>query len=109
MATAEEKKTVPLGEMLQVDSSNPKIFSPNDGDKEERTDLGSFTNPNSEEHYPHGLKLFILAGASMVAVFLIALDQVSGPTFFSGDPTKNVFDTAILVDYRWHCDTKNHR
>ena len=30
-----------------------------------------------DEQYPHGLKLVLLAGASIVAVFLIALDQVS--------------------------------
>lgn len=29
-----------------------------------------------EDQYPHGLKLIILASASIVAVFLIALDQV---------------------------------
>lgn len=29
------------------------------------------------DQYPHGLKLVILAGSSLVAVFLIALDQVS--------------------------------
>lgn len=30
-----------------------------------------------DEQYPHGLKLVLLAGSSIVAVFLIALDQVS--------------------------------
>jgi hypothetical protein len=30
-----------------------------------------------EDQYPHGLKLIILASAALVAVFLIALDQVS--------------------------------
>lgn len=29
-----------------------------------------------DEQYPHGLKLVLLASASIVAVFLIALDQV---------------------------------
>lgn len=31
----------------------------------------------NEDQYPHGLKLVLLAGASIIAVFLIALDQVS--------------------------------
>jgi hypothetical protein len=31
----------------------------------------------ADDQYPHGLKLVLLAGASIVAVFLIALDQVS--------------------------------
>lgn len=30
----------------------------------------------TQDQYPHGLKLVLLAGASVVAVFLIALDQV---------------------------------
>lgn len=31
-----------------------------------------------DDQYPHGLKLVLLAGATIVAFFLIALDQVSG-------------------------------
>lgn len=31
-----------------------------------------------EDQYPHGVKLIVLASASIVAVFLIALDQVRG-------------------------------
>ena len=30
-----------------------------------------------DDQYPHGLKLVVLAAAALVAVFLIALDQVS--------------------------------
>jgi hypothetical protein len=30
-----------------------------------------------QDQYPHGMKLVLLAGSSLVAVFLIALDQVS--------------------------------
>jgi MFS transporter, DHA2 family, glioxin efflux transporter len=30
-----------------------------------------------DNQYPHGLKLVVLASASVIAVFLIALDQVS--------------------------------
>lgn len=33
----------------------------------------------SDDEYPHGFRLVLLAGASLVAVFLIALDQVSDP------------------------------
>ncbi|KAF2151523.1 MFS general substrate transporter [Myriangium duriaei CBS 260.36] len=33
------------------------------------------TMPLADDHYPHGVKLVLLAGASIVAVFLIALDQ----------------------------------
>lgn len=38
-----------------------------------------------EDQYPHGLKLIILASASLVAVFFIALDQVSSLFPFSRD------------------------
>jgi hypothetical protein len=40
--------------------------------EKERSDHGM-----ADDQYPHGLKLALLAGASIVAVFLIALDQVS--------------------------------
>jgi hypothetical protein len=41
----------------------------------------------TEDEYPHGLKLVILAGASLIAVFLIALDQVSVPLSLILKPT----------------------
>ena len=31
----------------------------------------------SADEYPHGLRLFLLAGASIMAVFLVSLDLVS--------------------------------
>jgi hypothetical protein len=31
----------------------------------------------TKDDYPHGMKLVLLAGASIIAVFLISLDQVS--------------------------------
>lgn len=30
-----------------------------------------------DDQYPHGFRLWLLSGASIIAVFLIALDQVS--------------------------------
>lgn len=42
------------------------------------------TQHMSDDQYPHGLKLALLAGASLFAVFLIALDQVSSPSIDTG-------------------------
>ncbi|CAM1504942.1 Fc.00g025330.m01.CDS01 [Cosmosporella sp. VM-42] len=62
------------------DLGSPKSSTLNTSD-------GNITSDNNESHtekadedmaegeYPHGMKLFLLAGSSMVAVFLIALDQ----------------------------------
>lgn len=33
----------------------------------------------TDDQYPHGYKLVLLAGAAIIAVFLIALDQVRTP------------------------------
>jgi hypothetical protein len=36
----------------------------------------SETTNDDHDQYPHGLKLVLLSGSALVAVFLIALDQV---------------------------------
>lgn len=46
----------------------------------------------TDDQYPHGLRLVLLTGASVVAVFLIALDQVSALVPLS-DTVKNTSDT----------------
>lgn len=62
------------------DSSPPE---PSDSAKEGKMDNNGnalLEKPNQDkldDQYPHGLKLVILAAASISAVFLIALDQVS--------------------------------
>jgi hypothetical protein len=44
----------------------------------EKNSVVQSSSENAEfGQYPHGLKLIILASAALVAVFLIALDQVS--------------------------------
>lgn len=52
-----------------------------DTEKEDGIETPQVDKPVKEEmpvdQYPHGLKLVLLSGASIVAVFLIALDQVS--------------------------------
>ena len=37
---------------------------------------GDSNQADAEDQYPHGLRLFLLAGASIMGVFLISLDQV---------------------------------
>jgi hypothetical protein len=39
-------------------------------------DVGQPDPPMTDDQYPHGLKLILLAGSSLISVFLIALDQV---------------------------------
>lgn len=46
------------------------------GDSDPKKDVSADQN---DDDYPHGWKLIILASASIIAVFLIALDQVSRP------------------------------
>jgi hypothetical protein len=39
----------------------------------------------TDDQYPHGLKLWLLTGASLAATFLISLDQVSADSPHSFD------------------------
>ena len=63
-----------------------KVFKPvlnmdpgaaNDAEVDHDMDLEKPNHDMTDDQYPHGIKLVILAGASIIAVFLIALDQVS--------------------------------
>jgi hypothetical protein len=61
-----------------------------------------------EDQYPHGLKAAILAAASVVAVFLIALDQVCAPPIHSykvDTLTREIYG----LDYCWHSHPQDHR
>jgi hypothetical protein len=55
-------------------SNTPNMKNVGDSDS---ADLEKPVQDTTDDQYPHGLKLVALAGASIVAVFLIALDQVS--------------------------------
>lgn len=66
----------------ETDSPNPSALTIpdfNDPGDNGRTVLEKLVEDTADSQYPHGLKLVLLAGASIVAVFLIALDQVSLP------------------------------
>jgi hypothetical protein len=72
------KKTTPAAGETDWPQS-PTLIAPNidlvsDSDiKEPQGQIRSMIN----DEYPHGMQLIFLAGASVIAVFLIALDQVS--------------------------------
>ena len=62
----------------------PKALDSNDASSKDSSDVDDAEAEKPVQHipddqYPRGLKLVLLAGASLVAVFLIALDQVSTP------------------------------
>ena len=68
--------------MAEKDSAAAEsLASESSNDKEAGKDNIPPSQPSDQalkdDQYPHGLRLIILAGASIVAVFLIALDQVS--------------------------------
>jgi hypothetical protein len=77
MALPNEKAAMAVGEAdsPQPSTSNtPNVNSIGGSDNEHaKTSIQSMT----DDQYPHGLKLALLIGASVIAVFLIALDQVS--------------------------------
>ena len=77
MAALEEKPS-----MVEADSNSSQFSTPHDHDRNtvSDTDGADAEKPiqaMTEDQYPHGIKLVLLAGASIIAVFLIALDQVS--------------------------------
>jgi len=62
-----------------IELANVEPTSSHDVEQGDGTEgKGAGTDENDDD-YPHGWKLIILASASIIAVFLIALDQVSHP------------------------------
>ena len=49
----------------------------------------------TEDQYPHGFRLVLLAGATIIAVFLIALDQVSKHSIQS---SRHLMDPSDIKD-----------
>jgi hypothetical protein len=92
MGVLNEKATMAVG---QTDSPKPSALNAPDVNNVGDSDS---THPEKPVHgmpddkYPHGLNLVLLAGASIAAVFLIALDQVSTPPTYA-NTVKNTSDT----------------
>jgi hypothetical protein len=79
MGVPNEKATMAVG---QPDSPEPWALSAPDVTNVGDSDSIHSEKPvhgMSDDKYPHGLNLVLLAGASITAVFLIALDQVITP------------------------------
>jgi hypothetical protein len=66
---------------------SPNVSSVGDSDSVSLEQPYQHTQTITDDEYPHGVKLVILAGASLIAVFLIALDQVSVPLSLILTPT----------------------
>jgi hypothetical protein len=100
MAVTNEKAA-----MTGAETDSPKPLNLNHPNKDSGGD-GHSSNLDfpvramTDDNYSHGLKLVILAGASLIAVFLIALDQV-GSTLVTYFDTERTSDTKGL-DYRRH-------
>lgn len=83
----------------ETDSPNPSTLNTHEVDNighsdslhPEKLDRGIIT----DDQYPHGLILVFLAGASLIAVFLIALDQVSTRSTHA-DILKNISDIEVV-------------
>lgn len=62
------------------DPTKPSSLSQHDASDVDVSDEQQLEKPAQDmtaDQYPHGLKLILLASASLISVFLIALDQVS--------------------------------
>ena len=106
MDVRDEKATAAVEE---TDPSKASAQKGDSMDKSSNTDSAEAEKPTqhmSDDQYPHGLKVVLLAGASIVAVFLIALDQVSIPPTI----TETVENTTNRTpDYHWYSRAQNHR
>lgn len=71
MSVADEK-TAPADAVTDMSKAPSQTgeFSDSSGNAKE------IDNVPAEDEYPHGLRLFLLASASIMGVFLISLDQV---------------------------------
>lgn len=78
MAVPSEKAITAVGEPESPKS--PTLDTPDHANNIGNSDNLHQEKPVQEmsnQQYPHGLPLILLAGSSIIAVFLIALDQVS--------------------------------
>lgn len=64
------------GETKASTLNTPDVTSVGDNDMAQ---LEKPIDSITDDQYPHGITLALLSGSSMIAVFLIALDQASTP------------------------------
>ncbi len=80
MVSPNEKEATVLAE---IDSPNPLTLSTTNANIVDASDSVRLEKPGggiADDQYPHGMKLVLLAGSSLVSVFMISLDQVSTPS-----------------------------
>jgi len=87
-----EKATMAVGQINSPKPSTLKAPDVNNVGDSDSTRPEKLVHGMPDDKYPHGLNLVLLAGASIVAVFLIALDQVSTPSTYA-NTVKNTSDT----------------
>lgn len=95
MAVPDQKAIMAVGE---TDSPKPSTLNQPNANSVGDSDNARPEKPvqaMTDDKYPHGLKLVILAGAALIAVFLIALDQVSTLSTHS-DTESTTSDTKCL-------------
>jgi len=101
MAVPIEKSTIGIVGGESPRNTTSSTIAVNDADENDRATQEKSIHDTTDDQYSHGLKLVLLAGASMVAVFLIALDQVG-----------NTPPLSILLTQRTdHCrysNSENH-
>ncbi|CAO2649651.1 Nn.00g070360.m01.CDS01 [Neocucurbitaria sp. VM-36] len=91
-----DRKALSVGEN---GSSKPSTINDNnDIANSDSEHTGKATEQMNEDQYPHGLKLVLLSGASIIAVFLIALDQ----TIIGTAIPKITDDFHGLNDVSWY-------
>ena len=89
MDTSSEKAPTAVEDF---DSSKPSTLRNSDGivsDNNNVKETEDVAPAMTDDQYPHGFTLALLAGASIVAVFLIALDQVSEIKFIPSESLVN--------------------
>jgi hypothetical protein len=79
ISTEEEKAAMAMRETDSHKSLSMNALNESDAADGKNTLSEKAVEDVLEDQYPSGLKLAVLAGAAMVSVFMIALDQVSIP------------------------------
>ena len=79
MDSQNEKQTASVEgtDSLNHSTFNDPRVDKNIGSDSDGAEVKTYGQGVDDDQYPHGLKLILLAGASLIAVFLIALDQVT--------------------------------
>lgn len=101
-APIEKEAIAPTATDIPEESVSNTRISNNDGDSNSDREK-VLTEKAPEIEYPQGMKRALLASATLVAVFLIALDQVRIIPFQYRHPKSSLTDGSL--DHRGHCNS----